>query len=409
MKTELHYFDIYPLIVPRDKISEIKIREKAGNMGFSLTWEYEIEVIPLDSVHVTRIRAQRDGPGLKFKYLFEGEQEHYLRIIRKDDDHCVGKLSVYSVAEDLYCLKPYKGDLHSHTIYSDGRESPQYIAAAYRKQGYDFLAVTDHRKYYPSIEAMDFYRDVDCGFVILPGEEIHPPDNHVHMVAVGGEYGVQEIIENKEDTYLTEVEDIMARENRTYVEASCIWCAREIKKAGGLSIFCHPFWVNRGYNVDEELSEFFLSNGIFDCFELVGGMERESNNIQISLYNELRSKGVRIPIVGSSDSHRTVNGPHFDRFKTLVFAHELSFPAIAEAVRDLRSVAVEEYNRGEFIVSGPHRYVKYALFLLREFFPLHDELCLEEGRIMEDMVLNGRGSFKSDKVHGFTQRCFGGT
>jgi DNA polymerase (family 10) len=41
-------------------------------------------------------------------------------------------------------LGDIKGDLHSHTTYSDGREPLEQMALAARKRGYGYLAVTDH-------------------------------------------------------------------------------------------------------------------------------------------------------------------------------------------------------------------------------------------------------------------------
>jgi DNA polymerase (family X) len=41
-------------------------------------------------------------------------------------------------------LGDVKGDLHSHTTYSDGRESLEQMALAARERGYAYLAVTDH-------------------------------------------------------------------------------------------------------------------------------------------------------------------------------------------------------------------------------------------------------------------------
>jgi DNA polymerase (family 10) len=41
-------------------------------------------------------------------------------------------------------LADIKGDLHSHTTYSDGRDSLEKMALAARERGYAFLAVTDH-------------------------------------------------------------------------------------------------------------------------------------------------------------------------------------------------------------------------------------------------------------------------
>ena len=41
-------------------------------------------------------------------------------------------------------LGDIKGDLHSHTTYSDGREPLEQMALAARERGYGYLAVTDH-------------------------------------------------------------------------------------------------------------------------------------------------------------------------------------------------------------------------------------------------------------------------
>lgn len=41
-------------------------------------------------------------------------------------------------------LQWYKGNLHTHSLWSDGDEFPEMIAAWYAKQGYNFLALSDH-------------------------------------------------------------------------------------------------------------------------------------------------------------------------------------------------------------------------------------------------------------------------
>lgn len=41
-------------------------------------------------------------------------------------------------------LKWYKGNLHTHSLWSDGDDYLESIAAWYRDQGYDFLSFTDH-------------------------------------------------------------------------------------------------------------------------------------------------------------------------------------------------------------------------------------------------------------------------
>src|ERR1019366_5231376 len=41
-------------------------------------------------------------------------------------------------------LEDIRGDLHSHTVASDGRNTIDEMAAAARDRGYEYLAITDH-------------------------------------------------------------------------------------------------------------------------------------------------------------------------------------------------------------------------------------------------------------------------
>jgi predicted metal-dependent phosphoesterase TrpH len=42
-----------------------------------------------------------------------------------------------------------RGNLHAHTVFSDGVKSPRELIAAYEALGYDFLAITDHEDLIP--------------------------------------------------------------------------------------------------------------------------------------------------------------------------------------------------------------------------------------------------------------------
>ena len=57
----------------------------------------------------------------------------------------------------------YKGNLHMHTTLSDGALDPVEAINIYREAGYDFIAITDHRKVGHLWQ--------DDSFLILPGVE----------------------------------------------------------------------------------------------------------------------------------------------------------------------------------------------------------------------------------------------
>ena len=56
--------------------------------------------------------------------------------------------------------------------------------------------------------------------------------------------------------------------------------------------------------------------------------------------------------------------------------------ALIDAIRDFRSVAVDAIS-AEFRLVGEMRLVRCSCFLLKNYFPLHDEACAEEGRLMK--------------------------
>jgi DNA polymerase (family 10) len=45
---------------------------------------------------------------------------------------------------DLVTLDDVRGDLHVHTLWSDGRDSSEAVIRAVRKLGYEYVAITDH-------------------------------------------------------------------------------------------------------------------------------------------------------------------------------------------------------------------------------------------------------------------------
>ena len=59
-----------------------------------------------------------------------------------------------------------KGGLHCHTTRSDGKGSPREVMLMHKEHGYDFLAITDHRRYNYENYAPE------TGITIIPGMEM---------------------------------------------------------------------------------------------------------------------------------------------------------------------------------------------------------------------------------------------
>jgi len=399
MKKENRYYDISPRIVRAGQEAEIAIRPLFGHCSFTPESRYSLSLLPLESLAgQTGWQEPQALPFslaegvLRFRHHFDSEQEYAILLHRtnRGETRLEAEFRLYALAEDLYSRRPYKGDTHLHTYYSDGWEAPAYVAAACRKIGMDFAAITDHHQYAPSLEAIRTYETVPVDLRMYPGEEVHPPDNPVHIVNFGGSFSINELF--KSDAYRNEVKaieqrltDLPAQVNR-YALASCIWCFENIRVGNGLGIFCHPYWIsNHRYDVPLYLTNLLFERQPFDALELIGGYFRpeiDSNTLQVARYQEERALGRRIPIVGASDSHGCERGELFGWYYTVVFAPSANLPDLIGSIKDLFSVAVEALPGEVGRAYGPFRLVKYTLFLMAEVFPQHDELCAEEGSWM---------------------------
>lgn len=388
------YFDVWPRVVPADTKSNITIRSFFGDLEEA--GEYEIKCIPVEGGPVQTEKVTAFHGTLQVSFHFAGEGEHTL-LVEEEGQRRRFTFSVYSLGKDLFVRRPFKGDMHMHSRHSDGKEAPAYVAGACRRIGLDFMALTDHGLYQPSLEAQAAYAEVEHDLRIFPGEEVHPPENPIHIINFGGRFSINDLFRYEPVRYREEVEALMqdlgempAGVDR-YQYASSVWCFQKIREAGGLGIFCHPYWVwgNR-YYINAALTEKLLNDVVFDALELIGGyhlFEAESNMLQVARYNEARAAGKQIPIVGVSDAHGCESGSLFGWYYTIVFAPDLELSSLIGSIKELYSVAVEalpgdEPPEQQARVYGPYRLVKYARYLLREVFPLHDELCAGEGRLM---------------------------
>lgn len=74
----------------------------------------------------------------------------------------------------------YKGNTHTHTTRSDGDSSVEEVVDWYYKQGYNFLALTDHNKTFLPDSCRAF--NLSANFILLSGNEL---THYPHTTALG--------------------------------------------------------------------------------------------------------------------------------------------------------------------------------------------------------------------------------
>jgi DNA polymerase (family 10) len=114
------------------KDHNVALRERAVKQGFSVS-EYSITVV-------------ETGEELTFADETEVYERLGYQFIPPELRENAGELEAARNGElpTLVELGDVKGDLHSHTTWSDGRDSLERMVLAARARGYKYLAVTDH-------------------------------------------------------------------------------------------------------------------------------------------------------------------------------------------------------------------------------------------------------------------------
>ncbi len=399
MKFYPEQYEIFPAVYQVGKPTEICILPMQAQYVFE-DRDYELKLFGMMddmlSYHEAKIDSiilrGKDGM-LCFTHTFPSEMEYAIEIF--SDGKKLVQLQVYAVAEDLYNKVPMRGDLHVHSYRSDGTVEPAMVAAYYRECGYDFIALTDHNRYYSSVEMKDAFKDVSLGMTLLHGEEVHPPVTNLHIVHVGGTKSVDEryvkhpeVFEKEVAVLEAELEDIP--EQYRHRMALAQWTTLNIHDVDGVAIFPHPYWTSKAYNVNSEFTALLFESGWFDAFEVYGGCSTEQNNLQQSVWYDLRATGTDIPVVGSSDSH-TFGTKTFDTQYTILFADSTKEEDVLQAIRDGYTVAAkaELADETKVMCCGELRFITFAQFLIRRFFTPRRKMLEAEGILMR-AYLQGR-------------------
>ncbi|MBQ9951963.1 MAG: CehA/McbA family metallohydrolase [Clostridia bacterium] len=180
-----------------------------------------------------------------------------------------------------------KGGLHCHTTRSDGKGAPDEVIRMHVQNGYDFLALTDHRYY----NYENFAPEQDI--IIVPGMELdgNMPERGVHCFHTvcigpakenGNGFAQDQRFDSLKVTCQEEYQPLldMAHEN------------------GNMTIYCHPEWSNTPAREFENLKgnfamEIWNSGCVIEC-------EQDDD---AAYWDELLRQGKKIYGVATDDGH----------------------------------------------------------------------------------------------------------
>lgn len=328
---------------------------------------------------------------LVIPFLFDREDMYSINLfyLLDDEEMLLVSSNVYAVNRDLYERKYYKADLHMHTTYSDGYEPPELVVASARECGMDIIAVTDHNSFSGSVAAREKATGLGLDMTVILGEEYSLEYSPMHILALGTEEEIDRKYLTKQVLEMPETKKILESNLTLSCDVEVYACTQvlldQVSKMGGISILAHPYWkpialngsrMDTPENVYIELGKDKKFAGI----EIVSGsLDGEVNvsNLQASLARTILGNFAGVPIIGITDAHYyttdSICGKHF----TIVFSKSNSKDCVLEALRSGFTVAVEMVN-GTPLCYGEHRLVKFAEFLLKNYFPSRDLAAKKE-------------------------------
>jgi DNA polymerase (family 10) len=131
------------------KAHNVALRQRALKMGYTLS-EYSLS--RLDDQQIVASKSEQDiYAALKLDYI-PPEMRENLGEIDAAEKHT---LPVLITEQDI------RGDVHMHTVETDGRNTIEEMAEAARERGYQYMAITDHSKNLAFANGLDDARAVE--------------------------------------------------------------------------------------------------------------------------------------------------------------------------------------------------------------------------------------------------------
>lgn len=199
----------------------------------------------------------------------------------------------------------YRGDMHIHSVHSDGRRTLAEVAADARAAGLDFIASTEHNT---SSAGLDWGRWAPEDLLVINGEEVTTRAGH--WLALGIPAG----------TWI----DWRYRPN----DREFAGFADQVRSLGGIVGAAHPSAPFSGTTWNFGYSD-------VDVVEIWNGPWTVDDELTTKAWHASLVAGQRRPAIGTSDAHTTDH--RIGLAQTVVRARSLSVADIVSAARTGRS------------------------------------------------------------------------
>jgi predicted metal-dependent phosphoesterase TrpH len=240
------------------------------------------------------IGTEKATPGYLPGPLTPGKWTVLLGAYRVPAGGCTVKLRVECRLEYARWLK---GDLHTHSVHSDGTYTLEEKIAIMEELGCDFLALTDH-----NTTSQNFARPRNTDLVLIPGMEFTTNSGHCNFLGAD---------DPLEDFRVRNMDDI----HRMIATA---------RSRGAKIVLNHPHCSKTGWLWDFDFD--------YDWVEVWNGPWRPDNQKSLEWWQSELASGRRLVAVGGSDVHRPHPYVQHAMPTTFVYSRSKTVRGILEAI-----------------------------------------------------------------------------
>lgn len=208
----------------------------------------------------------------------------------------------------------YQGDVHMHTLHSDGRRTQAELVDEAVAQGLDFIVSTEHNT---NSANLSWGRYARHNLLVINGEEV-TTTTFGHWNALGLDY-----------TTLIDWRSAPA-------DSATVRSTAQVRAVSGLAIINHPFFP-------DTINHFRLGVRHFDGIEVWNGRWDARNERALAWWDTLSRQGRPLLAVAGSDTHTAAPSPNqLGRPRTVVQASSLSRAGIMQGLRARRVYLVAD-------------------------------------------------------------------
>ena len=270
------------------------------------------------------------------QYTFQdSNNQDVLRITRRANNDSRSEI----VIPQVNGYNVYKADLHSHTIFSDGKVTPEWRVEEAWQDGLDIIAITDHIENRPYVTRVPKY---------LNGVEVQVQNEKEISVDLNASVRLAQDQAKKLNMLLIpgaevsrpyktvgHLNALFTTDNNAIPDDDPLQALRNAKAQGALVQFNHPGTGRTSLDLTEfEINAY--KEGLIDGIEIFN-----NNGFYPKAIDRALEKGLFMS--GNSDVHTTTDIAYSDatlaRNITLILAKEKTMDAVKDALVNRRTIA----------------------------------------------------------------------